>query len=216
MTKILILGYGNPLRGDDGVGPAVALALQDELENHRRDAENTDKSKNQIKKTDAERRADEAGRPANTIEAKSLSVSASSSASSASLRCNPPQIHCKALHQLTPEIAADVAEANLVIFIDASCDNGPGEVASRRVVPESSPSNSFSHQLTPEVLLAFAGRLYGTCPEAILFSVGAASFEYGERLSAEVQAAVPVLLAQVHAACAASIHSSTSTSRNPE
>ncbi|HWR54277.1 MAG TPA: hydrogenase maturation protease [Bryobacteraceae bacterium] len=108
---------------------------------------------------------------------------------------------------MTPELAPDVAEADLVIFIDASCDNGPGEVASRRVVSERSPSNSsFSHQLTPEVLLAFAERLYGTCPEAILLSVGAASFEFGEGLSEVVQAAIPDLLARVQAASAA-LHS---------
>ncbi len=34
MSRILILGYGNPLRGDDGFGPALAQRLQDALRNN--------------------------------------------------------------------------------------------------------------------------------------------------------------------------------------
>jgi hydrogenase maturation protease len=226
MKKVLVLGYGNPLRGDDGVGPAVARALQEKLEKlftaeaqrtrrqHREGIEDRrgeePRQCGTLGKSDCETPAQELG-PVRGDSLQSASLNHSSdllraaSASFASLRCN--SVCCKALHQLTPELAPDVAQADLVIFIDASCDNGPGEVASRRVVAECAPSNtSFSHQLTPEVLLAFAERLYGTCPEAVLLSVGAASFEYGEGLSAEVQAAVPVLLDRVQAACAA-LHS---------
>lgn len=36
MTRVLIIGYGNPLRGDDCFGPALARRLQD---NARNDAE---------------------------------------------------------------------------------------------------------------------------------------------------------------------------------
>ena len=31
MTRVLILGYGNPLRGDDGFGPALAQRLQNDF-----------------------------------------------------------------------------------------------------------------------------------------------------------------------------------------
>lgn len=33
MTRVLIIGYGNPLRGDDGFGPALAQRLQDSVQN---------------------------------------------------------------------------------------------------------------------------------------------------------------------------------------
>ncbi len=231
MKKVLVLGYGNPLRGDDGVGPAVAWALQERLltaeaqraQRGRREGTESgggDAAGDGILAQLASEHSGHKSQLSNTPESinstspdhcsNPLCAVSASSASSAPLRFqaySEDSFRCKALHQLTPELAADIALADLVIFIDASCDNGPGEVASRRVVPESSPSStSFSHQLTPEVLLAFAERLYGTCPEAVLLSVGAASFEYGEGLSAEVQAAVPVLLDRVQAACAA-LHS---------
>jgi hydrogenase maturation protease len=34
MSRILIIGYGNSLRGDDGFGPALAQRLQDEFQDH--------------------------------------------------------------------------------------------------------------------------------------------------------------------------------------
>jgi hydrogenase maturation protease len=141
--RTLVIGYGNPLRGDDAVGYLAAEALL----------------------CDA----------------------------SASLRC-------KALHQLTPELAADLAETDLAIFIDAACDNERGEVACRQVLPQSAAPGGFTHQLTPEVLLGLTRQLYGTCPEAVLFSVGADSFGYGDALSEPVRAALPGLLERVRAA----------------
>jgi len=33
MSRLLIIGYGNPLRGDDGIGPAAADRLRDLLDN---------------------------------------------------------------------------------------------------------------------------------------------------------------------------------------
>jgi hypothetical protein len=45
-----------------------------------------------------------------------------------------------------------------------------------------------------------AERLYGSCPEACFFSVGARSFEYGEKLSPEVESALPGLIEEVCAA----------------
>ncbi len=148
MKNVLIVGYGNPLRGDDGVGIAAVEMLRD-------------------------------------------------------LGAHSASVRFKALHQLTPELAADLAEVDLAIFIDAACDNVQGEVVHRKVVPARSSPDAFSHHLTPEVLLGLTERLYGTCPEAILFSVGAASFEYGEGLSEPVRAALPALIEEVRAAYAA-------------
>lgn len=144
MSQVLIIGYGNPLRGDDGVGWHAAERL------------------------------------ARTLPNRDVLIQTS--------------------HQLTPEMADLISQASLVIFLDAACDQGPGEVALRRVQPDPSPSELFSHQLTPEALLALANKLYGNCPEAVLLTVGAASLECGETLSPAVESALPALLEQVHTA----------------
>jgi hydrogenase maturation protease len=104
-------------------------------------------------------------------------------------------------HQLMPEFAEDVSRAEFVVFIDAACDNSPGAVRSQRVEPDRAPSAAFSHQLSPPALLGMAERLYGSCPEACFFSVGARSFEYGEKLSPEVESALPGLIEEVEKLC---------------
>jgi hypothetical protein len=48
-----------------------------------------------------------------------------------------------------------------------------------------------------------AQRLYGSCPEAYLFSMGGRSFGYGEELSPEVESRLPELLERVQAVCGA-------------
>ena len=104
-------------------------------------------------------------------------------------------------HQLMPELAEEISRSELAIFIDAACDNGAGQLRFERVEPRCSPSSAFSHELDPEELTGMAERLYGRCPEAYLFSVGGRSFEFGEELSSEVQAALPALVRQVQKVC---------------
>jgi hydrogenase maturation protease len=144
MAQVLIIGYGNPLRGDDGIGWHAADRLAHALPY--------------------------------------------------------PEVSVQTSHQLTPEMAESVSRAGLVIFVDADCGRAAGEVACRPVEPKGTPGGPFSHQLTPETLLALARSLYGSCPKALLLSVGAASFEYGETLSPAVASALPALLEQVHTA----------------
>jgi hydrogenase maturation protease len=144
MAPLLIIGCGNPLRGDDAVAWRAAERLAESLHD-----------------TDALVRIG---------------------------------------HQLTPELAEAISQARQVIFLDADCGRRPGEVALRAVEPASSLSELFTHQLTPERLLALAMRLYGSCPEAVLISVGAGSFEFGEALSPEVEAALPALLEKLYTA----------------
>jgi hydrogenase maturation protease len=144
--KVLILGWGNPLRGDDALGWRAAEQLSEGL----------------------------AGCQAT--------------------------VHVS--HQLLPEFAFEIAGSDLVIFIDAACDNGPfGRVRFERVVPRRCDSAAFSHHIDPPALLDMAQALYGSHPEAYLFTVAGRSFEYGEELSPEVAAAVPELLAQIRSIC---------------
>jgi hydrogenase maturation protease len=132
---ILVVGYGNPLRTDDGVGPAVATRLA------------------------ADPRL--AG------------------------------VDVRTAHQLTPELALDASRASLLVLVDADADRAPGEVVVRRLEPAGGVGTAWTHHLDPEGLVGLAQVLWGSAPPVVLVSVGPASLELGDELTALVaQAAV--------------------------
>jgi hydrogenase maturation protease len=149
MKPVLIIGWGNPLRGDDGLGWRAAERL------------------------------------AQLLDSNAAVV--------------------RVAHQLMPEFAEEISRSEVVIFIDAACDNETGELRFERVEPRSSPSAPFSHQLDPAALLNMARTLYGLCPDAYLFTVAGRSFGFGEELSPEVRATLPALLEEVEKVCGRSI-----------
>jgi hydrogenase maturation protease len=129
---VLVVGFGNPLRGDDGVGCSAAglLAADPRLEGA-------------------------------TILAR---------------------------HQLTPELATDIASASLVVLIDASVDDGAaGSVAVRSIQPRRDSPLSWSHHLDPAALAGLADALYDHVPPMVLISVTGAEFTGADRLSPAVQ-----------------------------
>lgn len=132
---VLIVGYGNPLRTDDGAGPAVAELVA------------------------ADPRAAALG---------------------ADVRVE---------HQLTPELAVDVAPASLLVLVDAAEGLPAGEVSVRRVEGLGGADPSMTHHLEPESLLGLALGLFGAAPPAVVVSIGARSLEVGEGLTPEVDAA---------------------------
>ncbi len=139
---VLIVGYGNPLRGDDGLGWYAVEQL------------------------------------AETVDQDCVTI--------------------LERHQLTPELAEDISRAALVIFVDARCDGTPGDMRCEALAPGQPSSDSFSHQVDPPALLAYASKLYGARPEAVLFSVTGESFGYETQLSETARAAVPGLLSRIH------------------
>jgi len=140
--SVLVIGYGNPLCGDDGAGPQVVAAL--------------------------------AADPRFTADHD--------------LRVRT---------QLTPELAPDVAAAELVVLVDAAVDqHEPGTVRLRRVTPGTAP-RSTSHHLVPEVVLELARTLYDREPPMYLVTVTAADLGPGERLSRPVHRALPRMTATV-------------------
>jgi hydrogenase maturation protease len=129
---VLVVGFGNPLRGDDGVGCSAAglLAADPRLEGA-------------------------------TVLAR---------------------------HQLTPELATDIAGASLVVLIDASVDDGAaGSVAVRSIQPRRDSPLSWSHHLDPAALAGLADALYDHVPPMVLVSVTGAAFTGADRLSPAVQ-----------------------------
>ena len=129
MARVLIIGYGNPLRSDDGLGWYAAVQL----------------------------------------------FRSSASRDVEVLPC----------HQLTPDLAEPVSHADTVMFLDITREGTPGEFRCREIQPaEGTPS--FTHHLSPQVVLGLSRDLYGAFPHAWLLTVCGKCFEPGESLSAEV------------------------------
>ena len=82
--------------------------------------------------------------------------------------------------QLTPELAAEIAPAPKVLFIDADLSSAqpciePVSTTRRR-------HTTLAHTMTPEGVVTLAQHLYGFCGDAYLCRVPAANFD-GEGLS---------------------------------
>jgi hydrogenase maturation protease len=100
-------------------------------------------------------------------------------------------------HQLTPELAEPLSQCRRAVFIDADAEGKPGEIQRRAVRPQAPASTSFTHTSTPSGLLRSAQELYGRRPKAIIITVSAQSFEFGDTLSPVVAAALPKVVDEV-------------------
>jgi hydrogenase maturation protease len=134
-VAVLIIGYGNPLRGDDAFGYRAAEELQALFLDHR-------------------------------------------------------DVVVLPVHQLTPELAADIARAGRVVFIDAAAEGEPGKLVCRPVLPAAASAAGFTHSAAPEGLLGMALALYGNAPPAVLYSVRGESFACGAALTPPVERAL--------------------------
>jgi hydrogenase maturation protease len=95
-----------------------------------------------------------------------------------------PGVDVRVVHQLTPELAADIAERRQVIFVDAALQ---GEsVAFGRVSVEAADGERMAHALTPAALVRLSRELYGFEPDARVCSVRGENFEFGTSLSPQV------------------------------
>jgi hydrogenase maturation protease len=101
-------------------------------------------------------------------------------------------VHVIARQQWTPELAAEIAAADSVLFIDASIESKPGRVTLTPVAPKTAHETSTTHHLNASRLLGLAQDLYSHRPaHAMLLTVGAASTELKEDFSDRVKAALP-------------------------
>src|SRR5271168_4994806 len=125
----LVIGYGNELRRDDGVGRRVARTVAE---------------------------------------------------------WGVPDVCALAVHQLTPELADDIARAETVVFVDAALVGGSPQVSvqSVRAALSNAPTN---HASSPPALLALAELLYGRRPVAWLLTVPARDLGFGVGLSPETE-----------------------------
>lgn len=98
--------------------------------------------------------------------------------------------------QLTVELVELISRASQVIFIDACVGEPAGTIRVAPVKPSESDA-IFTHTVTPAALLTGSLLLYGTAPQATLFTVCADSFAFAERLSQPVARVLPELVARV-------------------
>lgn len=130
----LILGIGNPLRGDDGLGRVVAEQL----------------------------------------------------AQASDLDCE-----VQVIHQLTPELAEQMAAASLVVMIDASREGKPGDIHIRQLSPSiSQPGAIGAHHVAPVEIANITITIYGHCPPVIVVTMTGVDFDLGEQLSLPVTRAL--------------------------
>jgi hydrogenase maturation protease len=132
VQRVVVIGYGNSLRGDDGFGRLAA-----EL-----------------------------------IEQRHL-----------------PGLEVIVSHQLGPELAQPLSEADHAVFLDAEATQRPGVLRAAAVEPHDLAGSSVSHHLDPGSLIALTRAVYGRTPSATLITAPARNFRHGAAISDEVRAA---------------------------
>lgn len=86
----------------------------------------------------------------------------------------------RAVQQLTPELADDLARAEVAIFVDASV--GVTEVMFTPIEPAGQPAGS--HVASPGALLRLAQETFGRAPaEAVQVAIPAVELGYGDGLA---------------------------------
>ncbi len=124
MSKILVIGYGNTIRGDDSAGIRATELI------------------------------------ANRV----------------------PDIECITLHQLLPEQAEQIAESDVVFFLDAQRDIRKLHV--RSIEPGAQSTQPRTHFISPDSLISLSRELYGRGPlKAFVIGIPAEQFELSESLS---------------------------------
>ncbi len=146
--RVIVIGYGNTLRSDDGAGQRVAEIIA---------------------------------------------------------HWHLPQVRSISVHQLTPELAAPIAEAELAIFIDVYQVEAQSELENDiRVISidpttykQYDPNKGTGHITDPHSLLYLTDLVYGKTPVAWWMLIPAVNFEFGDRLStlttAGIARAIPLI-----------------------
>ena len=99
-----------------------------------------------------------------------------------------------AVHQLTPDLAEAIAQANTVIFVDAVATLS--EVKIEQLEPNNAESFT-GHYAEPRSLLALTYALYKAIPTAYRILIPAVDFSFGETLSPVTQKSVELALVKI-------------------
>jgi hydrogenase maturation protease len=141
---VLVLGYGNAGRQDDGLGPAASAQIE---------------------------------------------------------ALGWPDVTAYDTYQLNIEDAMDVAEHDVVWFVDAA-RTGPSPFAIEDLAPAATLEFT-SHLVRPEAILAMARQYFGAAPRAFLLGIRGYEFEFVEALTPSaadnLQLAVEMLKSRLRA-----------------
>lgn len=99
-------------------------------------------------------------------------------------------VRSRPCHQLTPELADEMAQADTVIFVDAIAPSAP-QPAEITLQPlqddEPSTTVNLGHGLNPRSLLAMTHSLYGRQPRAYGVLIPTEQFDFGDQISTTTQ-----------------------------
>ncbi len=147
-SHVLVAGFGNLYRRDDGVARFVVNALRERL--GRDPLDEMDDGFGDL------------GHPVDTV----------------------------VLHQLVPELAEDLKDYDLVIFVDAHVGSGIPELIHEEMLEVVYRAPFVYHQTHPSTVLALTMQLYDRAPRAMLLSLLGHDFDFGAGLSDETAALV--------------------------
>ncbi len=91
--------------------------------------------------------------------------------------------------QLTPELAADIAQAKKVLFVDASIMVKAGHVRIRQVHPDTA-GMTMGHHFTPATVLALADHVFAARPATWLAAIGCESLAMDNQLTPRIAGTV--------------------------
>ena len=112
-----------------------------------------------------------------------------------------PRLTLISRQQWTPELAADIAGADAVLFVDCSTADVAGSIQLQDVEPSKNSEGVGTHQVSASQLLGMAQEFYGSLPRrAQLLTIGAGKTELGEEFSAAVLDAIPTACARLEKA----------------
>ena len=103
-----------------------------------------------------------------------------------------PNVAVIAVHQLTPEIALKLCDADRVLFVDAH--SSARRITLARVVPDGDLAIT-GHVLSPPGLLGLTRVLCEHVPQGWLLSVPGYEFGFGEKLSPQARFHLPTAIA---------------------
>ena len=97
---------------------------------------------------------------------------------------NLPNVRSLAVHQLTPELAEDIANADTVIFVDAVISSKQNLEKIEIIILEGDDKYlNFGHTENPRSLLYLSKIVYNKIPKAYWILIPAINFEFGEKIS---------------------------------
>ncbi len=169
--RILLIGYGNPGRLDDGLGPALAEKFQ-VLEKPQQNPPQP------LATPPKEGIPQDVGLKSPPVEGCRNGGAGAPWLENLTVESN---------YQLNVEDAAQIAEHDIVIFADASTDAEPPFTFTAVEAELGGPSFS-SHSVSVPQLLGMTEELFGKKPEAWMLAIRGYDFnEFGERLSAQAE-----------------------------